>query len=307
MPCAARRTSCAASKLPIEFCGFVEGDDIAEGTVDVIVTDGFTGNVALKTAEGTAKLVVHFLRTALRRVRCSAGSARYIASGALKTLRRKLDPRASNGGIFLGLNGVVVKSHGGTDALGFASALDMAIDMAKAEVIPKIVADRAAIVPLQTQASGSCRFVTVIRSQIIGCGAYLPETVLTNAELAKRVDTSDEWIVERTGIRERRIAEPRREDIRSRGQGGAKPRSPTRRSSPSELDLIIVATTTPDETFPSVATRVQARLGMTRGAGFDVQAVCSGFVYRRRRRRQFHQGRCRRKPFSSSAPKRCRV
>ena len=143
-----------SAKLPIEFCGFVEGDDIAEGTVDVIVTDGFTGNVALKTAEGTAKLVVHFLRTALRRDPLSRIGA-FIASGALMTLRRKLDPRAANGGIFLGLNGVVVKSHGGTDAMGFASALDMAIDMAKADVITKILADRAAVVPLQTQAAGA--------------------------------------------------------------------------------------------------------------------------------------------------------
>ena len=132
--------------LPIEFSGFVEGDDIAEGTVDVIVTDGFTGNIALKTAEGTARLVVHFLRTALRRsIMAKIGAA--LASGALNTLRRKLDPRAANGGIFLGLNGVVVKSHGGTDALGFASALDMAIDMARAEVIPKIVIDLAALTP----------------------------------------------------------------------------------------------------------------------------------------------------------------
>jgi len=130
--------------LPIEFGGFVEGDDIAEGTVDVIVTDGFTGNIALKTAEGTARLVVHFLRTALRRsLMARIGAA--LASGALKTLRRKLDPRAANGGIFLGLNGVVVKSHGGTDAMGFASALDMAIDMARAEVIPRIVADLSAL------------------------------------------------------------------------------------------------------------------------------------------------------------------
>jgi glycerol-3-phosphate acyltransferase PlsX len=143
-----------SAKLPIEFCGFVEGDDIAEGTVDVIVTDGFTGNVALKTAEGTAKLVVHFLRTALRRSFLGRVGG-LLASGALGTLRRKLDPRAANGGIFLGLNGVVVKSHGGTDAMGFASALDMAIDMAKAEVIPKILADRAAVVPLQSQAAGA--------------------------------------------------------------------------------------------------------------------------------------------------------
>lgn len=129
--------------LPMEFVGFVEGDDIPEGTVDVVVTDGFTGNVALKTAEGTAKLIIHFLRSALRRSVLGRIGA-VMASGALNALRRKLDPRASNGGIFLGLNGVVVKSHGGTDAMGFASALDMAIDMARAEVIPKIIADRKA-------------------------------------------------------------------------------------------------------------------------------------------------------------------
>ncbi|HTQ15072.1 MAG TPA: phosphate acyltransferase PlsX [Rhizomicrobium sp.] len=142
------------AKLPIEFCGFVEGDDIAEGTVDVVVTDGFTGNVALKTAEGTAKLVVHFLRTALRRSLFGRIGAVF-AAGALDVLRRKLDPRASNGGIFLGLDGVVVKSHGGTDALGFASALDMAIDMARADVIAKIVADRAAIVSAQAPMAAS--------------------------------------------------------------------------------------------------------------------------------------------------------
>src|SRR5580658_8295548 len=91
------------AKLPMEFCGFVEGDDIAEGTVDVIVTDGFTGNIALKTAEGTAKVVVHFLRTALRRSLLGRIGG-FFAAGALSTLRRKLDPGASYGGIFLGHN-----------------------------------------------------------------------------------------------------------------------------------------------------------------------------------------------------------
>jgi glycerol-3-phosphate acyltransferase PlsX len=134
------------ASLPMEFCGFVEGDDIAAGTVDVIVTDGFTGNVALKTAEGTAKLVAFFLRSALRRSLLGRIGGLF-ASGALKTLRRKLDPRTANGGIFLGLNGIVVKSHGGADSLGFASALDMAIDMARADVAAKIIADRAGIAP----------------------------------------------------------------------------------------------------------------------------------------------------------------
>jgi len=123
------------------FHGFVEGDDITKGTVDVVVTDGFTGNIALKTAEGTAKLVGQYLRQALKRSLMSKVGA-VLASGALNVLRRKLDPRASNGGIFLGLNGVVVKSHGGTDAIGFAGAVDMAIDMTKADINTRITAAR---------------------------------------------------------------------------------------------------------------------------------------------------------------------
>ncbi|HEY0265252.1 MAG TPA: phosphate acyltransferase PlsX [Rhizomicrobium sp.] len=132
------------SNLPMAFHGFVEGDDIAKGTVDVVVTDGFTGNIALKTAEGTARLVGSYLRQALRRSLLSRLGA-VIASGALDTLRRKLDPRSINGGIFLGLNGVVVKSHGGADAVGFASALDLAIDMARADINARIVTARSRI------------------------------------------------------------------------------------------------------------------------------------------------------------------
>jgi glycerol-3-phosphate acyltransferase PlsX len=130
--------------LPMEFSGFAEGDDIAEGSADVIVTDGFTGNVALKTAEGTAKLVVTYLRGALRRS-FTGRIGGLLARPALNTLRRKLDPRAYGGGIFLGLNGVVVKAHGGTDALGFASALDMAVDMTEAGITARIISDHAAV------------------------------------------------------------------------------------------------------------------------------------------------------------------
>ncbi|MBV9332161.1 MAG: phosphate acyltransferase PlsX [Alphaproteobacteria bacterium] len=142
-------------KLPMEFAGFVEGDGIAEGNADVIVTDGFTGNIALKTAEGTSKLIVSYLRGALRRSFFARIGA-FFASGALNTLRRKIDPRAFGGGVFLGLNGVVVKAHGGTDALGFASALDMAIDMTEAGIISRIIADHAAVTSaLSTGAAAS--------------------------------------------------------------------------------------------------------------------------------------------------------
>jgi 3-oxoacyl-[acyl-carrier-protein] synthase-3 len=120
--------------------------------------------------------------------------------------------------------------------------------------------------------------VSVIRSQIIGCGAYLPEGVLTNAELAKRVDTSDEWIRDRTGIERRHIA-AKGEKTSDLALKSAQAALADAGIGADEIDLIVVATTTPDETFPSVATMIQSRLGMTRGAAFDVQAVCSGFIY----------------------------
>ena len=133
-----------ASKLPMEFYGFVEGDDISKGTTDVVVTDGFTGNIALKTAEGTAKMVLSFAKSALMRSLLGRIGALF-ARGALRTLRRKLDPRTLNGGVFLGLNGVVVKSHGSADAVGVAAALDLAIDMGGSDMIQRILADRAGI------------------------------------------------------------------------------------------------------------------------------------------------------------------
>jgi glycerol-3-phosphate acyltransferase PlsX len=138
------------TSLPIAFHGFVEGDDIAKGTVDVVVTDGFTGNIALKTA----RLVGLYLRQSLTRSLFGRLGA-LIASGALKTLRRRLDPRASAGGIFLGLNRVVVKCHGGADAVSFASALDMAIDMAKTDINTRITADRRSIAANANSASGA--------------------------------------------------------------------------------------------------------------------------------------------------------
>jgi glycerol-3-phosphate acyltransferase PlsX len=133
-----------ASRLPIEFCGFVEGDDIGAGAVDVVVADGFTGNVALKTAEGTANLVTHYLKSALKRSFFGRLGA-ILAAGALRALKKKLDPRSLNGGVFLGLNGVVVKSHGSADALGFASAIDLAIDMASSDMLARISSDRAGL------------------------------------------------------------------------------------------------------------------------------------------------------------------
>jgi glycerol-3-phosphate acyltransferase PlsX len=117
-----------ASFIGPQFHGFVEGHDIAAGTVDVIVTDGFTGNVALKTGEGALKLMSDLLRQVFQG--SLAGRLAYLlARPGLDRLREWLDPRSYNGAVMLGLNGVVVKSHGGTDALGFAHAMDVALDM----------------------------------------------------------------------------------------------------------------------------------------------------------------------------------
>jgi glycerol-3-phosphate acyltransferase PlsX len=117
------------SHLDMEFKGFIEGDDIALGKVDVVVTDGFTGNVALKTAEGTAKLITEFLRAAIRSS-FWAKVGMLFAKPVLSQVMTRIDPRRYNGALFVGLNGVVVKSHGGTDAVGFANAIGVAVDMA---------------------------------------------------------------------------------------------------------------------------------------------------------------------------------
>ncbi len=118
----------------------------------------------------------------------------------------------------------------------------------------------------------------MIRSHVIGCGAYLPKTIVTNADLARRMDTSDEWIRTRTGIRQRHIAAPgqKTSDLAVEAANAALADAG---ATAQDIDLVICATTTPDETFPSVGTMIQSRIGMTRGAAFDVQAVCSGFIY----------------------------
>jgi glycerol-3-phosphate acyltransferase PlsX len=113
---------------PIRFYGFIEGDDIGAGTVDVVVTDGFTGNVALKTAEGTARLFAEFLRSAFK-ASLTARIGYMLARRSLEKLRHRMDPRRYNGAVFLGLQGIAVKSHGSADALGFANAVGVAVDM----------------------------------------------------------------------------------------------------------------------------------------------------------------------------------
>ncbi len=121
----------------LEYCGFVEGDDIGRGKVDVVVTEGFAGNIALKTAEGTARQLGEYLKGAMN----SSLSARigYVfARAAFRQLRQRMDPRRANGGVFLGLNGIVIKSHGGADAEGFAAAIELGHGVVRDELLAKI-------------------------------------------------------------------------------------------------------------------------------------------------------------------------
>jgi 3-oxoacyl-[acyl-carrier-protein] synthase-3 len=120
--------------------------------------------------------------------------------------------------------------------------------------------------------------VTTTRSVIIGCGAHLPSKILSNHDLAKLVDTTDAWITSRTGIKQRHVASEGEttSDLALEAARRALDRAAMKAN---DIDVVIVATTTPDETFPSTATKIQARLGMTRGAAFDIQAVCSGFIF----------------------------
>ena len=120
--------------------------------------------------------------------------------------------------------------------------------------------------------------MTVTRSVVLGCGSYLPKRTLTNAELSRMVDTSDEWIVQRTGIRERHIAADG-ETTSELGIAAARAALDAAEIDAQAIDLVIVGTSTPDNTFPASAVAVQAGLGIYHGAAFDIQAVCSGFVY----------------------------
>jgi glycerol-3-phosphate acyltransferase PlsX len=127
-----------ALNLPhLDFIGFVEGDGIGKGAADVIVTDAFTGNIALKAAEGTARQIGEYLRSAMSRTWRSR-IAYLIARDAFRALRDKMDPGKGNGGVLLGLKGIVIKSHGGTDAEGFAAAVDVGYDMVRYDLLTKI-------------------------------------------------------------------------------------------------------------------------------------------------------------------------
>ena len=140
------------SSLPIHFHGFVEGSDVTEGVVDVVVTDGFTGNVALKVAEGTAAMFTSALREAFERGGPLAKLGYLLARPVFRRLRERFDPRRHNGAMFLGLGGVVVKSHGGTDGLGFAAAIAVAADLVRNGTNERIIEEMGVTHPVAAPA-----------------------------------------------------------------------------------------------------------------------------------------------------------
>lgn len=129
-----------SGSIPVEYHGFVEGNDLLEGTVDVVVTDGFTGNIALKTAEGASRLIYTTLKSAIERS-VMAKIGYLLARPAIRMAMKRFDPRKLNGAILLGLNGIAVKSHGGADAKSYANAIKVAIAMAENRVNDKIIAE----------------------------------------------------------------------------------------------------------------------------------------------------------------------
>jgi glycerol-3-phosphate acyltransferase PlsX len=132
------------TELPLDYRGFVEGDQIGQSVVDVVVVEGYAGNIALKTAEGTAKQMATWVKEALTSS-WAAQLGALLAARGLRRLRDRMDPRRFNGGPFLGLNGIVIKSHGGMDAFGFASAIGVGYDMAEADLVAHLAADLEAL------------------------------------------------------------------------------------------------------------------------------------------------------------------
>ena len=261
--------SCARRDLPhLAYHGFVEGDDLGKGTVDVVVTEGFTGNIALKTAEGTAQADRRYLRAAMSRT-LMAKIGYLFARQAFDALREKMDPRKVNGGVFLGLEGIVIKSHGGTDALGFASAIDIAYDMAHYELHAddprSMLEPDVPAVSARRPCGRKSRMCDAVSGPSSAASAPLcPSACVTNRRARQRWSTpptngsssapasAQRHIAgrRRDHLGARRSGRPRR---RSRDAGLRARRHRPRSSAPPRRR------TTP---FPSTATQIQAGLGI---------------------------------------------
>ena len=300
------------ANLPnMRYHGFVEGDDLGKGAVDVFVTEGFTGNIALKTAEGTARQLGQYMRDAM-------GSQPHVAhrlpvrrARRSTPLRDQMAPRA-NGGVFLGLDGVVIKAHGGADADSYAGAVELGYDMVRQELLGKIremiaqanefrpaPAHRASPdpdlehAPLMNLASPPPQPPLAPSGPDLSGGLLLHRSARACAASAPPCPRASSRTQELAGEGRhlRRVDRPAHRHppalYRRRGRDdldAGEPRRPRRRSppaasKPADIDLIIVATSTPDYTFPASRPRSRPISALIHGVAFDLQAVCTGFVF----------------------------
>ena len=209
------------------------------------MTDGFSGNIALKTAEGVAELIFTFLKNAYKSSMISK-IGYFLSKPAINRFKTRIDPRKYNGAVLLGLNGIVVKSHGGTDAFGFCNAISVAVSLIEIHMSMKLRKIKISFVSMNTKISAFGHFAKKIYS---------------NNDLKKLAETSDEWIYTRTGIRQRHIAE--KNELTSNLAINAALNAFDKSENAQTTDRIIIATTTPDGNFPATATKVQNFLSLT--------------------------------------------
>jgi 3-oxoacyl-[acyl-carrier-protein] synthase-3 len=241
----------------------------------VVVCDGFVGNVVLKLTEGLVSTMFGLLKEQFSRTWTTKLGAAMVMPG-LKELKRQLDYTEYGGAPLLGVNGVSIICHGSSQAKAIRHALRAARECVASDFVRKM-ANRFPKICLQERKQRMTN--NNLRSVgIIGTGSYAPEQVITNQDLAKFVDTSDEWIVSRSGIRERRIAavDEATSDLCAKAAERALNAAGI---TAADIDLIIVATATPDMQFPSTACLVQEKLQAWPAAAFDLGAGCTGFVY----------------------------
>ena len=284
-------------RLDVNFIGNVEGHDLFKDHVDVVVCDGFVGNMVLKTCESLAVAVFSMLkRELIRNPKRQLGA--YLAQNAFQAIRRRMDPEVYGGAPLLGFNGIVFKAHGSARERAIASALRVTAETVQQQVnqiIAREIARANERLAARNARRRSCHRMSASPAakpknprarhdfqgracSITGVGSYVPAKILTNSDLGKMVDTSDEWITTRTGIKERRVAA--RDEFTSDMAAQAAQRAMKMAGvTAAQIDLIIVATITPDMPFPSTACLVQQKIGAQRAAAFDIEAACSGFIY----------------------------
>ena len=279
------------------YVGYVEGRDIFRGEVDVVVTDGFTGNVVLKSVEGAAEVILDMVREEVARSGCCRKLGAALMTGALRGCKRRTDYAEHGGAPLLGVDGVALICHGGSNAKAMKNAVLVADRFAQIGLAQG--ADRGrrpAHAPLwdgAPPAPPAAGAVIVMRSRIIGTGRAVPPKVLTNDDSAKMVDTSDSWIVERTGIRERHILDPSLAASDLAAEAGREGVPARRASRPSASTASSSARSRRDCPFPATrrpsCSRSWARA--PGGCAFDLSAACAGFLYGLSIARQRSSGR----------------